>query len=71
VDAQELPYADGCFDAVIANHMPFHVADRPTASVIRRVLAAVGRVYATTVGEPHMEELRVRKKAGHFGARKP
>lgn len=28
-EATNLPYADGLFDAVIANHMLYYVADRP------------------------------------------
>ena len=60
VDAQELPYPDESFDAVLANHMLYHVPDRPKAlGEIRRVLGPGGRVYATTIGEEHMFELRL------------
>lgn len=39
IDAQSLPYDDESFDAVIANHMLYHVPDRPKAiQEIRRVL---------------------------------
>jgi ubiquinone/menaquinone biosynthesis C-methylase UbiE len=57
-DAQLLPFASGRFDAVIANHMLYHVPDRPKAlSEIRRVLKAGGRLFATTNGFNHMREL--------------
>jgi len=58
VDAQQLPYPDGRFDVVIANHMLYHVPDRARAlAEIARVLAPGGRFYATTIGEGHMAEL--------------
>lgn len=57
-DAQTLPFADAIFDAVIANHMLYHVPDRGRAlREIRRVLKPDGRFYATTVGEDHMREM--------------
>ncbi len=58
VDAQDIPFADDSFDAVIANHMLYHVPDRPRAfAEIRRVLRPNGRLYATTNGEAHLQEL--------------
>lgn len=58
VDAQAIPYADGSFDAVIANHMLYHVPDRARAyAEVRRVLKAGGRVYAATNGRDHLREL--------------
>jgi ubiquinone/menaquinone biosynthesis C-methylase UbiE len=75
VDVQAIPFADASFDAVIANHMLYHVPDRPTAlSEIRRVLRPGGRFYASTVGETHlrqMEELvrRFDSKIAAWGGR--
>jgi len=58
-DAQPLPYPDGSFDAVVANHMLYHVADKWRAmSEIYRVLVPGGRLYAATNGQAHMRELR-------------
>ncbi len=58
-DVQELPFPDSCFDAVIANHMLFHVEDRPRAlGEIVRVLRPGGTFRATTIGLDHMRELR-------------
>jgi ubiquinone/menaquinone biosynthesis C-methylase UbiE len=58
-DAQVLPYTNCSFDAVVANHMLYHVADRQRAlSEIYRVLASGGRFYAATNGKDHMRELR-------------
>jgi SAM-dependent methyltransferase len=58
VDAQTIPYPDKHFDAVIANHMLYHVPDRPRAlAEIRRVLKAEGRFYASTIGVNHLREL--------------
>ena len=57
-DAQEVPFGDTTFDAVIANHMLYHVPDRPRAlAEIRRVLKPGGRFFATTVGQAHLREL--------------
>lgn len=57
-DAQALPFADASFDAVIANHMLYHVPDLPRAlGEVRRVLKPSGRFYATTIGREHMREL--------------
>lgn len=57
-DAQSIPYADETFDAVIANHMLYHVSDRDGAlKGIRRVLKPGGVLFASTVGENHMREM--------------
>ncbi|MFZ0341388.1 MAG: class I SAM-dependent methyltransferase [Gaiellaceae bacterium] len=58
-DVQELPFADGSFDGVIANHMLFHVADRPRAlAEIVRVLRPGGLFCATAIGLGHLRRLR-------------
>lgn len=58
IDAQAIPFPDATFDAVIANHMLYHVPDRPRAlAEIRRVLKPTGRLYASTVGDGHLAEL--------------
>jgi len=58
-DVQELPFADGTFDAVIANHMLFHVEDRHRAlAEISRVLRSPGVFCATTLGLGHLRVLR-------------
>jgi ubiquinone/menaquinone biosynthesis C-methylase UbiE len=57
-DAQELPFDKARFDVVIANHMLYHVPDRPKAlGEIRRVLRSEGRFYASTIGRAHLHEL--------------
>lgn len=57
IDAQAIPYEDETFDAVIANHMLYHVPDRPKAiAEMKRVLKTGGRLIATTIGENHMKE---------------
>lgn len=58
-DAQELPFANASFDAVIANHMLYHVPDRPRAlAEIRRVLCPGGHLHAATTGAAHLQEIR-------------
>jgi len=58
IDAESIPYSDREFDVVIANHMLYHLPDRPKAlAEIRRVLKLEGKFYAATVGEKHLQEL--------------
>src|SRR5215207_10478349 len=55
IDAQAIPYADATFDAVIANHMLYHVPDRAKAiAEIRRVLKPTGTLYTATNGLKHL-----------------
>lgn len=58
IDAQSIPYADRTFDAVIANHMLYHVPDRKKAlAEIHRVLKDEGVFFAATVGKAHFHEI--------------
>jgi SAM-dependent methyltransferase len=58
-DVQSLPFPDTSFDAVIANHMLFHVEDRSRAlAELVRVLRPGGAFRATTIGLDHIRELR-------------
>ncbi|KPU45123.1 HTH-type transcriptional activator TipA [Oxobacter pfennigii] len=58
-DAQMIPFEDETFDAVIANHMLYHVPDiEKSLSEVHRVLKPKGIFYASTVGKKHMSELR-------------
>ncbi len=57
-DAQALPFPNRTFDAVLANHMLYHVPDRPRAlAEIHRVLRPGGQLLAATVGQDHLHEL--------------
>ncbi len=57
-DAQALPFAHDTFDAVIANHMLYHVPDRPRAfREVHRVLRPDGHFFAATNGWGHLREL--------------
>ena len=57
-DAQEIPFEDRTFDAVVANGMLYHVPDRDRAfSEIARVLKPGGILYAATNGEGHLREM--------------
>jgi ubiquinone/menaquinone biosynthesis C-methylase UbiE len=58
-DAQDIPYGINSFDAVIANHVLYHVSNIDRAlSEICRVLKPKGQFYASTVGKNHMREMR-------------
>lgn len=55
---EPLPFVSESLNAVIANHMLFHVKDKPALFVeIQRVLKPGGRVFATTVGQNHLVEV--------------
>jgi SAM-dependent methyltransferase len=57
-DVQALPFPDGAFDVVIANHMLYHVPDLPCAvRELARVLRPGGRLCAATNGPAHLREL--------------
>jgi SAM-dependent methyltransferase len=57
-DAAKLPFAERSFDAVIANHMLYHVGDRPAALAgIARVLKPGGRLYAATNSQTHLSAI--------------
>ncbi len=57
-DAQGISFRSDAFDAVVANHILYHVPDLDRAlSEIHRVLRPSGRVYATTNGPAHLREL--------------
>lgn len=58
IDTQSIPFADETFDAVIANHMLYHVPDRAKAfAEIKRVLKPNRYFFAATNGENHMREM--------------
>jgi ubiquinone/menaquinone biosynthesis C-methylase UbiE len=58
IDAQFIPFEDASFDRVIANHMLYHVPDRPKAlGEIARVLKPGGQFFTATNGKSHMLEL--------------
>ena len=57
-DAQAVPFRDESFDAVIANHMLYHVPDITSAlGEVRRVLKPSGFCYAATMGLANMREM--------------
>jgi SAM-dependent methyltransferase len=59
VDAQAIPFPDQTFEAVVANHMLYHVPDRRRAyGEIVRVLEPGGRLFAATNGDGHVIEIR-------------
>jgi SAM-dependent methyltransferase len=59
IDAQAIPFPDGGFDAVVANHMLYHVPDREKSLYeIHRVLRPGGHLYASTNGLERLRELR-------------
>ena len=53
-----LPFEADTFDAVVANHMLYHVPDRAQAlAEMQRVLKPGGQVYLATNGLAHLREL--------------
>jgi SAM-dependent methyltransferase len=57
-DAQALPFPEATFDAVVANHMLYHVPDRARAlAEIGRVLRPGGLLMAATAGRDNLREL--------------
>jgi ubiquinone/menaquinone biosynthesis C-methylase UbiE len=65
-DAQSLPVLDSSLDAVIANHMLYHVPNRQQAyREICRGLSTGGQLYAATNGLDHLYELEeLRRQVG-------
>jgi len=58
-DAQQLSFADGSFDVVLAAHMLYHVPDIVTAArECRRVLRPGGRLVAVTNDAANIMELK-------------
>ncbi|WP_223192786.1 MerR family transcriptional regulator [Paenibacillus sedimenti] len=58
VDAQSIPFHDGEFDIVIANHMLYHVLDIGHAlSECHRVLKSDGLLYTSTMSKSHLQEM--------------
>jgi len=67
IDAQCVPFPNESFDAVIANHMLYHVPDRPTAiAEMRRVLKPGGHLFATTVGQCHLYQMQEWLQRAHL-----
>jgi ubiquinone/menaquinone biosynthesis C-methylase UbiE len=59
MDAQEIDFADGSFDLVIANHVLYHLPRRERAMAkVRRVLKEGGAFHATTASLESLAELR-------------
>lgn len=58
LDIQDIPFPNNTFDAVIADHMLYHVPDRELAiGELARVLKPGGRLHASTNGEDCLKEL--------------
>jgi len=58
INAESIPYADETFDAIVANHMLYHLPNRSKGlAEINRVLRSNGCLFATTIGEGHLKEM--------------
>lgn len=58
-DVQALPFADAGFDAVVANHMLYHVPNRTEAiGELCRVMQPGGTLFAATNGDQHLIEIQ-------------
>lgn len=54
-----LPFGDGAFDLVVANHMLYHVQERQRGlREIHRVLRHGGMLFAATNGREHLREIK-------------
>ena len=61
-DACNIPFPENGFDAVIANHMLYHLPDIPAAlKEIKRVLKPSCCLYAATNGPAHLQEIKAWK----------
>lgn len=68
IDVQSIPFEEQTFDAILANHMLYHVPDRPKGiAEIKRVLKPGGWLFATTVGKDHMKEMMDWYRRVHTG----
>ena len=57
-DCQHIPFADGSFDLVIANHVLFYCEDiRRVCGEVRRVLRPGGRFLCSAYWQEHMKEV--------------
>jgi ubiquinone/menaquinone biosynthesis C-methylase UbiE len=57
-NAMDIPFKDETFDAIIANHMLYHIPDRQKVlAEIARVLRPGAHIYAATNGKNHLSEL--------------
>ena len=57
-DVESLSFKDDAFDVAVANHMLYHVPDRPKAlGELRRILRPGGALLAATNGQENMREL--------------
>lgn len=57
-DCQHIPFADGSFDLVIANHVLFYCEDiRRVCGEVRRVLRPDGSFICSAYGQNHMKEV--------------
>jgi SAM-dependent methyltransferase len=58
LNAQEIPLQTAQCDAIIANHMIYHLPDKDKALLeMKRILKPGGKLYASTVGVSHLKEI--------------